>query len=213
MLVRISRDLSPACSKTRACPDFSDGQFLATGLLLPLSLQESGRDSLQRLLEVHQVENVERSQSFETLKSKRRLGFLREICALLKQTSEPKLSAKYAFASIPELDGREIFVAIGHFYAINLRTYWLAYMDMDMDLGLEGTKDQHDIKVLKRVSEQLGGKKDALWIWDKAEIDGKYYHNNKNPWRLFLALRQVCWTGSTDFRRLGVPEVDFSLPG
>ena len=67
-------DLIPACSKTRACPDFSDGQFLATGLLRTLSHQESGRDFLQSLIEAHQVENVECSQFFETLKSKRCLG-------------------------------------------------------------------------------------------------------------------------------------------
>ena len=30
---------------------------------------------------------------------------------------------------------------------------------------------------------------------------------------LKMALRQVCWMVSTDFGRLGVPEVDFSLQG
>jgi hypothetical protein len=54
------------------------------------------------------------------------------------------------------------YVAIGHFFAINLRTYWLNYLD----LAGEGTKKQHDIAVMKKISKQLkvGGKKGALWI-------------------------------------------------
>lgn len=201
----------PACSKTRHCPDFSDEQFLVTCLLRTFSHDESGRDFLQNLIELHGVTNVERSQFFETLKSTRRLGFLREISALLKQASESKLGANDAFASIPELDGREIYagdghyiehachdprnpayknnpyVAIGHFYAMNLRTYWLDYMD----LALEGTKKQHDMKVLKRVSEQLkvGGKKGAIWIWDKAGIDGQFWHNQKQAHGVYFISR------------------------
>lgn len=204
-------DLVSACSNTRSCPDLSDEQFLTTCLLRTLAPQESGRDFLQGLRDIHQIENVERSQFFETIRSKRRLAFLSEICGLLKEASAHQLMGNDAFAQMPELDGREIYagdghyiehachdlrdpfyknkpyVAIGHFYAINLRTYWLDYMD----LALEGTKKQHDMKVMKRVSEQLkvGGKKGAIWIWDKAGIDTTFWHKQKQAHGVYFVSR------------------------
>jgi len=201
----------PSCSKTRPCPDLSDPQFLITGLLRVLGPQESGRDFLQSLRDIHQIDNLERSQYFETLKSKRRLGFLQEVSQLLKDNHQQQLAGHDAFADIPELDGREIYagdghyiehachdprnplykgkpyVAIGHFYAINLRTHWLEYMD----LALEGTKKQHDMKVMKRVSGQLkvGGKKGAIWVWDKAGIDFRFWHNQKQAHGVYFVSR------------------------
>ena len=176
-----------------------------------LAPQESGRDFLQSLVDVHDIHNVERSQFFETLKSNRRLTFLREVGSLFKEQCQQQLASNDAFAKIPELDGREIYagdghyiehachdprnqfyqnkpyVAIGHFYAINLRTHWLDYMD----LALEGTKKLHDMKVMKRVSEQLkvGGKKGTIWVWDKAGIDLRFWHNQKQAHGVYFVSR------------------------
>jgi hypothetical protein len=204
-------ELVSSCLSTRQCPDFTDEQFLTTCLLRVLAPQESGRDFLQSLRDVHDIHNVERSQFFETLKSKRRLTFLREIGSLFKGNCQKQLAGNDAFAKIPELEGREIYagdghyiehachdprdqfyknkpyVAIGHFYAINLRTHWLDYMD----LALEGTKKQHDMKVMKRVSEQLkvGGKKGTIWVWDKAGIDLTFWHNQKQAHGVYFVSR------------------------
>jgi hypothetical protein len=204
-------DLIPHCSKTRDCPDLSDHLFLTICLLRALAPQESGRDFLLQLQDIHQIDNVERSQFFETIKSKRRLGFVQEISQLLKDQHQQQLAGHDAFADIPELEGREIYagdghyiehachdprdpfyqgkpyVAIGQFFAMNLRTHWLEYMD----LALEGTKKQHDMKVMKRVSEQLkvDGKKGAIWVWDKAGIDTRFWHNQKQAHGVYFVSR------------------------
>jgi hypothetical protein len=191
--------LVSVCLLTRQCPDFSDEEFLRVCMLRALAPQESGRDFLQSLSDIHGI-NIERSQFFDTIKSNRRLSFVEEISALLKVECRHELSLKDPFADFPELDGREIFagdghynehachdprsdykgkpyVAIGHFYALNLRTHWLHYLD----LAGGGTKKQHDMAVMKKVSEQLkvDGKKGVIWVWDKAGIDFRFWQNQK----------------------------------
>ena len=47
-------------------------------MLRILAPQESGRDFLQSLLDIHDI-NIERSQFFDTIKSDRRLSFVEEI--------------------------------------------------------------------------------------------------------------------------------------
>lgn len=193
--------LIDSCSNTRQCPDFSDKDFLLTSLLRVLDPQESGRDFLQSLSDIHQYE-LQRSQFFDTLKSKRRLRFLEEICIRLKDACQEQLALHDPFAQMPELAGREIYagdghyiehavhdarqalykntpyVAIGHFFSLNLRTHWMEYLD----LAGKGTKKQHDMSVLKRVSEKLkvGGKKGIIWLWDKGGIDIGFWVSQKH---------------------------------
>jgi hypothetical protein len=191
--------LVSSCPSTRQCPDLPDEQFLRIALLRTLNPQESGRDFLQSLLDIHGIK-IERSQFFDTIKSTRRLQFVEEISELLKVHCQDRLLTHDPFTKFPELDGREIYagdghynehachdprsdykakpyVAIGHFYALNLRTHWLHHLD----LAGEGTKKQHDMAVMKRVSSQLkvDGKKGTIWIWDKAGIDFRFWHNQK----------------------------------
>jgi hypothetical protein len=168
-------------------------------MLRALAPQESGRDFLQSLSDIHGI-GIERSQFFDTIKSDRRLSFVEEISQLLRTEYQHELSPKDPFANFPELEGRGVFagdghynehachdprsdykgkpyVAIGHFYALDLRTYALHYLD----LAGGGTKKQHDMSVMKKVSEQLkvNGKKGVIWVWDKAGIDFRFWLNQK----------------------------------
>ena len=106
--------LVSVCLLTRQCPDFSDEEFLRVCMLRALAPQESGRDFLQSLSDIHGI-NIERSQFFDTIKSNRRLSFVEEISALLKVECRHELSLKDPFADFPELDGREIFAGDGHY--------------------------------------------------------------------------------------------------
>ena len=191
--------LVSSCPSTRQCPDLPDDEFLRIALLRTLNPQESGRDFLQSLLDIHGIK-IERSQFFDTIKSTRRLHFVEEISQRLKAHCQDQLLTHDPFAKFPELDGREIYagddhdnehachdprsdykgspyVAIGHFYALDLRTHWLHYLD----LAGKGTKKQHDMAVMKKVASQLkiGGKKGTIWIWDRAGIDFRFWHNQK----------------------------------
>ncbi len=204
-------DLVSDCANTRDCPDLSDQQFLTICLLRTLAPQESGRDFLQKLRDIHQVENVERSQFFQSLRSERRLTLALEISKRLQDRHQYLLNVHDAFADIPELEGREIhagdghylehachdprdpfykgkpYVAIGQFFAINLRTHWLQYLD----LALDGTKKQHDMTVMRRVSDQLrvGDKKGAIWVWDKAGIDTAFWQKQKQTRGVYFVSR------------------------
>jgi hypothetical protein len=168
-------------------------------MLRILAPQESGRDFLQSLLDIHDI-NIERSQFFDTIKSDRRLSFVEEISQQIRRESHLGLLDLDPLAAFPELEGRAVFagdghyikhachdprsdykgkpyVPIGHFFAIDLRTHWLHYLD----LSGEGTKKEHDMSVLRKVSDQLkvDGRKGTIWVWDKAGIDFLFWHNQK----------------------------------
>lgn len=106
--------LVSSCPSTRQCPDLPDEQFLRIALLRTLNPQESGRDFLQSLLDIHGIK-IERSQFFDTIKSTRRLQFVEEISQRLKAHCQDRLLIHDPFAKFPELDGREIYAGDGHY--------------------------------------------------------------------------------------------------
>jgi hypothetical protein len=67
--------LISSCQSNRNCPDLPDEEFLRICLLRALAPQESGRDFLQSLRDVHHID-IQRSQFFQSIKSKRRLDFV-----------------------------------------------------------------------------------------------------------------------------------------
>jgi hypothetical protein len=106
--------LISSCPSTRRCPDLSDEEFLRVCLLRTLAPQESGRDFLQSLSDVHDI-HIQRSQFFDTIKSQRRLEFVREIGQQLKFKHQHQLARLDPFANFPELAGREIYAGDGHY--------------------------------------------------------------------------------------------------
>lgn len=202
--------LVSSCRSTRDCPDLSDEQLLRVSLLRALSPQESGRDFLQSLRDIHGID-VERSQFFDTIKSPRRLGFVEEISHKLRLDTRLQLLDEDPLASFPELEGREVFagdghyiehachdprsqyegkpyVAIGHFFALDLRTHWLHYLDLG---GGEQAKKKHDMAVMKKVCALLkvDGKKGTIWVWDKGGIDFRFWHNQKQSRGVYFISR------------------------
>lgn len=203
--------LLPTCENTRPCPDLSDDLFLKLALLRCAQNIESGRDFLQSLAEIHDI-HIQRSQYFDSLKSERRGLLLRELNDRLCREHQHLLLSYDPFAKMPELEGREIFagdghyiehachdprqadyqnnpyVAIGQFFAINLRTNMLSYLDLAGD----GKRKEHDMSILKkRVSKQLkvNGKKGAIWIWDMAGIDFRFWWDQKRAHGVYFISR------------------------
>ena len=106
--------LISSCQSNRNCPDLPDEEFLRICLLRALAPQESGRDFLQSLRDVHRID-LQRSQFFQSIKSERRLDFVQEIGQRLKAECQQQLTYLDPFAGFPELEGREIYAGDGHY--------------------------------------------------------------------------------------------------
>lgn len=183
----------------RSCPELSDQLWLEMGVSRVLADVRSGRDFLQEWAMANNHEDVVGVSSFfETLKSERRCSLVTEINTSLAQSlaTHPDLEADWQVVS--ELKKVEVFAgdghyhaasthdapiegkrrAVGHFYALNLRTHALTHLEHS-DLESLNKKNDHDMAMLKRLSiEQLRqgvpmghrGKR-VMYVWDKAGID------------------------------------------
>lgn len=154
--------------------------------------------------------DISKSHYFESCKSRRRYHHLKSISdEFLRHYSQQALKENELFegqAAVNEFlkdihlyagdghfhsasshdprDEKQVKHAIGHLYALNLRTQQLSHLA----LGSDGTcKKPHDMKVLKKLDvatlrqgAQKGQK--LLYIWDKAGIDFRQWyrwkHNN-----------------------------------
>jgi Transposase DDE domain len=137
------------CGAVRQCPALPDGDWLKLGVSRALHDLPSGRAFLQQLGSFLPG-CPQRGHFFETLKSPRRL-------ALCEQASD----------------------AIGHFFALNLRTQALAHLT-----HAQGKKE-HDMHALKRLELQTlrhhapKGRK-VLYAYDCAGIDFAQWHKWKH---------------------------------
>jgi len=142
----------------RDCPSFTDAEFLELGVTRVICDRRSGRGFLQQI-GVHIESCPQRSSFFERLKSVRRLQMLSDVTERVATTLAPR-------AELPEeLAGHDVFAgdghwhgaaahdsmiderrwAVGHVYAINLRTRALHHLDLTQG------KKEHDMSVLKRI--------------------------------------------------------------
>lgn len=190
---------------SKPCPEFSDDDYLRLGVQRVLESSESGRAFLQE----HGVrfENTpELGNYFATLRSARRCEVLRDTNLRLVSTANQALHDR--LADIPELASYECFagdghwhkaavhdprhegtkMAVGHFYALNLRTHSLQHL-----VAGEGLHE-HDMSALKRVKPKglrqgvLKGKR-VLMIYDKAGIDLGYWKRCRQECALYFISR------------------------
>jgi Transposase DDE domain len=195
------RDSAQNTARQRSCPRLSDLAWLELGLTRVLSDARSGRGFLQQLSgQRHPVPTL--SHFFESLKSPRRLAILREVAsrvaALLQsdQADRPELKAYELYAGDGHWHGAashdakpaEKRYAVGHLYALNLRTHALRH------LGLCEGKKEHDMGAIKRLGAEalrLGtpkGRK-VLWIWDRAGIDFRLWQHWKTRHGIYFISR------------------------
>ena len=145
-------------------------------------------------------------------KSARRLALVAEVSHGLA-TNLPVLDAPL-WKSLPELEAFEIYAgdghfhaaaahdrrasedglkyAVGHFFALNLRSHALAHLALADQLE---RKKEHDMRALKRTSLEAlrqgaaSGRK-VLYVWDRAGIDFRQWHRWKQSGAVYFLSRE-----------------------
>src|SRR6266404_6005022 len=123
---------------SKPCPEFSDNDYLRLGVQRVLESSESGRAFLQE----HGVrfENIpELGNYFATLRRARRCAVLRDTNVTLVRTANQSLHDR-------RHEGTKM--AVGHFYALNLRTHTLQHLVAGQGLH------EHDMSALKKGQAQ-----------------------------------------------------------
>ena len=152
--------LASQSSHARACPDFSDADYLQCGLLRVLESSTSGRAFLQEH-GARLSNSPSQANYFATLHSQRRSAVVGDVNDALRVKANQVLPDR--LAGIAELAAYAVFavdghwhkaashdprhhgvkMAVGHLYSLNLRTHTLRHLAMG-----EGAHE-HDLSVLK----------------------------------------------------------------
>lgn len=187
------------------CPEFTDDVWMHMGVQRVLEGSESGRGFLQehglRFDNPPGYDNY-----FASLRSERRRDLAREVNSNLIAMVEAKVADR--LAAIPELAKYACFaadghwhkaavhdprhdgskMAVGHFYALNLRTHTLRHLAVGEGLH------EHDMSALKRIKPKglrQGVPKGTrvLIIYDKAGIDFDYWDRCRRECALYFISR------------------------
>jgi hypothetical protein len=186
----------------RHCPELSDTDWVRLGITRVLHAPCSGRAFLQTF-RPHLACCPELSHFFESLKSARRLALVADVAkrqaaampalpdALPEALSGYDLHAgdghwHAAAAHDAPIDERRW--AVGHLYALDLRTRALRH------LSLAEGKKEHDMGAIKRLGAECfrmsaaKGRK-VLWAWDRAGIDFQLWHHWKHCHGIYFVSR------------------------
>lgn len=201
------------CSHQRKCETVDDSRWLEIGVRRCLSASQSGRDFLQHLSERHDID-IEVETYFETLKSKRRLSLVAELNA--KMRLRMRAAIDDPFARFDSLDDFEIFAGDGHFHAaschdssptakkyptghlfsLDLRCHALTHLTVGDQIA---RKVEHDMRALKRLDAEAlrqgvprgwGVGRKVLYVWDRAGIDFKQWHDWKYKSSIYFLSRE-----------------------
>ena len=202
-----------AAKTTRECRKFSDWQHLTSGVGRCLEPMRSGRDWIQRLRHVFSLK-IRVSSFFESLASSRRLRLAQEVNELVVSHNDGSAtSGDDCFAEHGELDDFGIYAAdghyhkcsvhdaaiggkrraVGHFFAINLRTQSMRHLDIARPAP--GRKYEHDITALKRLGSQalrMGepqGRK-VILAYDPAVVDFLQWYKWKKAKGIYIVTRE-----------------------
>lgn len=208
-------ELFPDAESQRRCPVMSDHAWVRNGIERTLIEMESGCGFLQSLHFHPDSHSLKRSTYFEGLKSSRRLQHLRSLNDTLTTHYAQKALQEQPDAGLHEsLTGFHLLAgdghfhaasshdardykgkknAIGHLYALNLRTGLLNH------LGLSGkgtsSRKPNDMASLKRLENKTlrqgatRGQK-VLYIWDRAAIDYRAWERWKQGSGIYFLSRE-----------------------
>lgn len=218
----------PECDSTRKCFAVSDLQFVLSGIGRCLEPVISGRDWVQKL-KYHFSVPTSVSNFFSILKSARRLRLLNEVAewvvAKIDQTTPVEADP---FAAHSELDGFAVYAAdghyhrasahetlikgkryaVGHVYAMNLRTLSMRHLDITRPLE-QNKKKEHELNLLKRLEgkalrmgEPQGRK--VILAYDPAIIDIRQWDRWKRSKGLYIITRE-----KSNMKPMHCSELDF----
>lgn len=185
----------------RHCPEFTDEQFLESGIGRVIGFVQSGRDWVQRM-QMWMNSRLSVSNFFQSLKSTRRLKLLEQVSeSVRQQVDQSAYAAHDPLAMYPELKGFAVYAsdghyeqpsthaekvenepseAVGYFFSLNLRSHSLSLLD----IARPARKREHDMAALKRLgstqlrlNEATGVK--VIHVYDPAGIDYAQWHRWK----------------------------------
>jgi hypothetical protein len=184
----------------RHCPEFSDDDYIESGVGRVIADVQSGRDWVQRL-QMWMNSRLSVSNFFQSLRSARRLRYLREVTEAVRlQVDRQTPAALDPLAAHVELKDFAFYASDGHyekapchaagaqedkeacgtFFSINLRSHSLSLLDIARPVR----KREHDMSALKRLGstvlrmgERTGVK--VLHVYDPAGIDYAQWHRWK----------------------------------
>jgi hypothetical protein len=189
--LQLLKQATATAASRRPCPEFPDEVWIAMGVQRVLEATESGRAFLQE----HglRFKNPPRHDNyFASLRSARRRDLAREVGRHILALAEARVCDR--LADVPELaryacfaadghwhkgavhdqkhEGRKM--AVGHFYALNLRTHTLRHLAAGQGLH------EHDMSALKRIKpkglrQEVAQGTRVLIVYDKAGIDFDYW--------------------------------------
>ena len=199
-----------SAKEKRECPEFTDEHFLKVGVGRCLNTVCSGRDWIQKAMSIFKLP-VTVDRFFTSLKSSRRLGFLRNVADSVRSESDDTApSSDDPFAAHAELDGFAIYAADGHFHgssaheeaidgkrrvvghilSMNLRTQSMIHLDV----ARPKLKREHEITALKRLEanalrmgEPTGRK--VILAYDPAIYDFNQWQKWKQSKGIYIITR------------------------
>lgn len=214
-------DFFKSASHQYLCHQLSDWDWIQTGLFRVLDDQPSGCAFLQKrvlqllapLTKSHYFESCKSprrlrhlqslTEAFTQAEAGKALRHPSGITNLLHGSNSALQSCLADFhiyagdghfhaASSHDLpDGKLTKHAVGHLYALNLRTSFLSHLAFGHETG---KKKPHDMEVLKRLTtaqlRQGAGKGEkVLYIWDRAGIDFRKWDHWKNTSGIYFLSR------------------------
>jgi hypothetical protein len=207
---------------TQGCLAVSDDQYLRMGVQRVLEASESGRAFLQEHGQRY-VLPPKLGNYFGALHSARRGAVLREVGVGVLERANAVLEDR--LAHIAELADYEVFaadghwhkgavhdrrhkdikMAVGHFYSLNLRTHTLRHLAAGEGLH------EHDMSALKRIKPKglrQGVRKGrrVLMVYDKAAIDFGFWKRCRQECAVYFLSRAkanqvLAWVESLDWDR------------
>jgi hypothetical protein len=199
-------------SHSRSCQAISDRDWTLMGISRTISSETSGRGFLQDLY-FSKDKNVSVSLFFESLKSKRRLSFLKEVCERLVKSDIANEHMMDPFSECDDLKDYDVYAGDGHyhesaihdervdgtkyatqhFYLINLRNQMMSHLDL-AEYGNK-RKREHDSHMLRRQDIEVlrqgapKGRK-VLYVWDRAGLDMMAWRKRKMQGGVYFLTRE-----------------------
>lgn len=203
--LQLLEQATAAAPSRRPCPEFPDETWIAMGVQRVLEATESGRAFLQE----HglRFENAPRHDNyFASLRSPRRREVAREVSQYILLQARSRVTDR--LAGIAELAGYACFaadghwhkgavhdpkhedrkMAVGHFYALDLRTHTLRHLAAGQGLH------ENDMSALKRIKprglrQEVPQGTRVLIVYDKAGIDFDYWDRCRRECAVYFLSR------------------------
>ncbi len=200
------------CKHSRKCKTISDEKWIELGLTRTILKESTGIAFLQKLIDSGKT-LIKKSLFFESLKSKRRLDFCKELGGLLYNKIRTTHLENDLLSEFSCLNGYDIYAGDGHyhaaaahdpfkggkkyavlhFYSLDLRSHALKQLIQADTTG--DRKKEHDMRALKRLSinelrQNAPNGRKVIYAWDKAGIDFLQWEKWKNSGGIYFISRE-----------------------